>query len=106
MTGFDTFWMVYPKKRKKGDAEKAWVQKRCSDIVSEIIDAIRLAVQTHDWRKDSGTYIPYPATWLRAKGWADEYHVDIEDGPHLSEASRRSVEAAASWLRRQEPMDE
>ena len=25
-----------------------------------------------DWIKDGGQFVPYPATWLNAKGWEDE----------------------------------
>lgn len=24
------------------------------------------------WRENGGTFVPYPATWLRAEGWHDE----------------------------------
>jgi hypothetical protein len=27
---------------------------------------------SEDWIKENGKYIPYPATWLNAKGWEDE----------------------------------
>ena len=103
---FEAFWTAYPKKRNKGDAEKAWAQMKCAGLVDEILAALAQAVQTLDWRKDGGKFIPYPATWLRAKGWADEYQVEIDDGPHLTDASRRSLEAAASWVRRKEQQRE
>ena len=25
-----------------------------------------------DWRKENGKFIPYPGTWLNAKGWESE----------------------------------
>ena len=34
--------------------------------------ALETAKKSSDWTKDNGQYIPYPATWLRAKGWEDE----------------------------------
>ena len=27
---------------------------------------------TEQWKKDNGKYIPYPSSWLNAKGWEDE----------------------------------
>lgn len=27
---------------------------------------------TIDWQKQNGRYIPYPATWLNARGWENE----------------------------------
>lgn len=71
--GFDRFWSAYPKKKAKGDAEKAWKQiKPDSDLLAVILAAIDRAKGSDDWTKDSGKYIPFPATWLRAKRWEDE----------------------------------
>lgn len=74
---FDRFWSEYPRKMKKGDAEKVWVEvKPDQELVDTIMSALDVAKKSHDWTKDGGQYIPYPATWLRAKGWEDE-HKDI-----------------------------
>jgi predicted phage-related endonuclease len=71
---FDRFWAAYPKKRAKGDAEKTWhVLKPSEPLVIQIIATLELAKTSDEWQKDSGQYIPYPATWLRRKGWEDEY---------------------------------
>jgi hypothetical protein len=72
--GFIEFWIQYPKKRSKGDAEKAWnALKPDEQLQDRIHDALERAKTSADWRKDGGQYIPYPATWLRAKGWEDEH---------------------------------
>ena len=71
--GFDQFWKSYPKKKSKGDAEKAWKGlKPTKDLLSTIITAVERAKVSPDWTKDGGQYIPYPASWLRKKGWEDE----------------------------------
>ena len=70
---FVTFWAAYPKKKNKGDAEKAWRSiSPSSDLLASILEAVEVAKRCDDWRKDGGKYIPYPASWLRAKGWEDE----------------------------------
>lgn len=71
---FGTFYSLYPKKKSKGDAEKAWV-KICPDdlLFKRIMNTLERARASPDWIKDGGQYIPYPATWLNAKGWEDEY---------------------------------
>jgi uncharacterized protein YdaU (DUF1376 family) len=79
---FAEFWIAYPKKKNKGDAEKAWkVISPGTDLIAKIMDALLHAKQSKDWAKESGKYIPYPATWLRAKGWDDEY--DVPQGKRL-----------------------
>ncbi len=70
--GFAEFWSAYPKKKNKGDAEKAWkVVKPNADLLAKILKAVEVAKAGNDWRKDGGQFIPFPATWLRAKGWED-----------------------------------
>lgn len=72
--GFEKFWSVYPRKRSKGDAEKAWkALKPDEQLQDRIYDALERATTSADWRKEGGKYIPYPATWLRAKGWEDDH---------------------------------
>jgi hypothetical protein len=70
---FNTFWEAYPKKKSKGDALKAWKQIKPSKELSDvIISKLLLLNASHDWTKEGGKFIPYPASWLRAGGWDDE----------------------------------
>jgi hypothetical protein len=71
--GFVEFWASYPRKKSKGDAIKAWNKLKPNlDLVSTILDAIYKAKGSPDWLKDNGQFIPYPASWLNARGWEDE----------------------------------
>ncbi len=70
---FAAFWAAYPKKKSKGAAEKAWNRKGCGlGLFDTIMDGLKRAKDSDDWIKDGGKFIPYPATWLNAKGWEDE----------------------------------
>ena len=70
---FEQFYAVYPKKRNRGDAEKAWKRiKPNAELTNRIVLAVKASCGCHDWIKDGGQYIPYPASWLSAKGWEDE----------------------------------
>jgi hypothetical protein len=74
---FATFWNSYPKKKSKGQAEKTWVKiAPDDDLFLEIMAGLERAKKSKDWTKDDGQYIPYPSTWLNAKGWEDE-HVPV-----------------------------
>lgn len=73
--GFAEFWDVYPKKKSKADAEKAW--EKCYQHFEQIMESVMNARASPDWRERSGKFIPHPATWLNAKGWEDEYTVDV-----------------------------
>ncbi|MEN6325814.1 MAG: hypothetical protein ABFD18_06370 [Syntrophomonas sp.] len=71
---FDMFWDKYPKKKSKGQAEKAWIKILPDDLLfRRIINSLETAKISREWKKDNGQFIPYPATWLNAQGWLDEY---------------------------------
>ncbi len=71
---FDEFWERYPKKRSKGRAEKAWVKISPNETLFEqIVSGLDNSRASPEWTKEGGQYIPYPASWLNAKGWEDEF---------------------------------
>lgn len=70
---FEKFWAEYPKKKSRGDAEKAWAKINPDEhLAGQILQAVQRAKTSDQWLKDAGQFIPYPATWLRDKGWLDE----------------------------------
>ena len=78
---FARFWSIYPKKKSKGQAEKAWKKINPDEQLVELIGSkIEQAKTSDDWLKDNGRFIPYPATWLNAKGWEDELGGKHETG--------------------------
>lgn len=62
---FNEFWALYPKKKDKGHAEKAW--RRLS---IKHHDAILKTLPEYQFPEQK--FIPYPATWLNGKHWLDE----------------------------------
>jgi hypothetical protein len=69
---FELFWQAYPRKKSKGDAEKAWAGLHPDDLLfARVMKSVALA-KSVSWIDKEDQYIPYPATWLRAKGWEDE----------------------------------
>lgn len=88
--GFGSVWAIWPKKRSKGQAEKAWRAVNPNEqLQSRIVAAIEQAKTSEQWRREGGRFIPHLATWLRAKGWEDEYL------PAAAEPARSVVELAA-----------
>jgi hypothetical protein len=72
-SGFERFWKSYPKRKAKGSAEKAFAKIKPNEQLLEAIFAgLERAKTSEIWHRDGGRYIPYPATWLNAKGWEDE----------------------------------
>lgn len=88
---FEQFWSVYPRKVSKGAAERAWrALKPDSHLAARIHLALEVAKQSESWQKEGGQFIPYPATWLRAKGWLDEYQVKTASPSAMREVERTS----------------
>jgi hypothetical protein len=70
---FEAFYCVYPRKKNKGEALSMWARlKAPRPTVAELVAAVGRARASFDWQKDGGQFIPYPATWLHARGWEDE----------------------------------
>jgi hypothetical protein len=95
---FEAFWHAYPKKKSRGDAEQAFRALNPDDqLVEMMISTIGQARTSEDWTKERGKYIPYPAKWLRAKGWLDS---EVEVDPVLatfSEKSRNTIRNLKNW---------
>ena len=70
--GFEEFWGLYPRKVGKGAALKAWSVKKCRSIAENINTAVEKQKGWQQWQKDSGQFIPHPATWLNQERWMDE----------------------------------
>jgi hypothetical protein len=70
---FETFWKAYPKKRNKARAEQAFIKANPNDqLLLDMLSAIERAKNREDWIKEKGKYIPYPSSWISARGWEDE----------------------------------
>ena len=90
---FESFWATYPKKRNKGQAEKAFKKVAPDEQLMEVILAtIEQATKSAQWLKDDGQYVPYPATWLNAKGWEDEYAVMEANNGQSSTDDRYNID--------------
>lgn len=70
---FDEFYSLYPKKRNKQEAFKAWKRLAPDEaLIAEIKAALEWQKASDDWKKDAGQFIPYPASWLNGHRWEDE----------------------------------
>ncbi|WP_303997939.1 helix-turn-helix domain-containing protein [Megamonas hypermegale] len=120
---FNEFWKLYPKKRDKANARKKWLKLKPNDeLFKTIISALTKQIQSEQWQKDNGQYIPYPTTWINGERWEDEikeaagnsqpqevqppayklWNGDEEDEPksQLTEAEKAELEKRAKEARK------
>lgn len=76
---FETFWLLYPRRVAKKDAQKAWSKLSESDRFDAIV---ALADWIRVWRaRGDDQYTPYPASWLNGERWTDELPPEHRNRP-------------------------
>lgn len=70
---FDEWYSLYPRKRDKGHARKAYRTARKKVTAERLFEAVR---QQGPILKSKGDFAPYPASWLNGERWEDQ----IESG--------------------------
>ena len=84
---FEDFWQMWPRKKSKEDARKAW--KKIKDqpatllLIQQHLTALRDA---GEWRDKQ--FIPYPATYLNGKRWEDE----VDNQPSRAKPQNQSAQ--------------
>ncbi len=72
---FLTFWKFYPKKVGKGAAFAVW-SDLAEDLGGELLQAAVVAlnwqIDSDQWTKENGQFIPNPETYLRQRRFEDE----------------------------------
>lgn len=70
---FDRFWAAYPRKVAKKRAQQVFKRLRLSDAdFDDLMKALAVHMQTDQWTRDGGQYIPHPSTWLGQERWKDD----------------------------------
>lgn len=108
---FSEFWKVYPKKRDKAKAQKAFLKiKNVEKVFPAIMQALEKQKASADWQKDGGQFIPYPSTWLNGERWEDVEQVEVQppaSGPVVptqESIDKRNQENAAQLKANHEEM--
>ena len=78
---FQLFWLLYPRKVGKGDAEKAFMAAIKENPPNAILAGTRRYGDQVRRDDTQPKYVKYPAGWLRAKRWLDEDEAAWRDDP-------------------------
>lgn len=101
---FEGFWRMYPLKKSKQAAIRAW-DSLCPDdrLLAMMGHALQRQMNSPEWQRklseEGGQGIPYPATWLNNRRWEDEdravpsaapaprprkFHMEIREGEEVA----------------------
>lgn len=98
MSRFEEWYAIYPRKKARAQAVKAWSAKCCDAIADQIIEATENQI-AHEIQWQNKLYIPYPATYLNGERWLDE--IDTEDVEKHETAITRQDRVLAEWASNQ-----
>jgi hypothetical protein len=73
---FTVWYERYPRKKAKADAQKAYQKARYTASAEEILAGLDRYNSSLSPGFDQN-FVPYPASWLRAGRWGDEYTQEI-----------------------------
>ncbi|QXH68591.1 helix-turn-helix domain-containing protein [Pseudomonas asgharzadehiana] len=69
---FEVFWKLYPNKKSKKDARKAWDKlEPDAELRLTLMTALGNHRLSRDWTKDDGQFVPMASTWLNGERWTD-----------------------------------
>ncbi len=88
---FEKFWELYPKKKGKEKAQRAWQRLKPDERLYQLMtSALELDKQSETWCRENGRFIPYPASWLNGRRWEDEHQTTTPqaDAPLRGEGVR------------------
>lgn len=74
--GFAEFWALYPKRKARLAALRAW--KKMRPPIGKVREALAWQINTEQWRRK---VIPNPATWINGGCWTDEPEKPSANGP-------------------------
>lgn len=66
LPGFERWWQTYPKGRRvaRSKCERIWRSRQLEPRTEAIIRVLLADACSPQWVKDSGQFVPMPATWL------------------------------------------
>jgi hypothetical protein len=77
--GFEEFWNYYPKKVGKEAARKSWDKYKPN--IELVLHTLEWQIESDQWRKSDGQFIPNPATYLNQGRWQDQQPIYADSEP-------------------------
>jgi len=106
---FDEFWLAYPNKKGRKDAERHWKREGCDAVADALLAHVALMQREDaDWLRGA---IPMGSTYINGRRWEDQPKRDkaATTGAYTTPSpnkgpSETPLEQAVSWARQQHHM--
>ena len=96
---FERFWKLYPRKRDKLKAMRAWDKLKADrKLMQTMSAALKAQMATEEWQRDNGRAIPYPSTWINNRRWEDELEGRAAEGGGPYGQSAQDEVEALPWI--------
>jgi len=73
--GFRAFWVTYPHfsgRSSRVDTLQQWKILKLESITDAVLETLKLAMASHDWKKEGGSMVPGAQRWLKKKLWEQD----------------------------------
>jgi hypothetical protein len=98
---FEQFWQHYPRRRRgnKSHALRAFTEQVDAGLPTgrELLTMLDAFINSPDWQKNGGQYIPGPTVWLRKEKWRNPPKSGQERKPHVYHRACRNGNATNEW---------
>lgn len=100
---FDLFWDRYPNKVGRADALSAWKDLCISTSISaQILAGLDRWLDSIEWKKEGGRFIPRPAKWLSEQRWEEHPQRALPQGAS-GQLGKAEMEALQQMLQEDKP---
>lgn len=99
LKSFEQFWLLYPRKQKKKDAQRIWLKNKLHDKISDIEPHLMKRLEGQ-WKETDLKYIPLPSTFLNGERWQDDISNITYSNSHSSKP-KSGREVSREYFRKQ-----
>jgi len=72
---FEQFWQLWPVKKNRSQAEKAWTKIGSSEVLELCRADIAKRIESGEWDLEEKQYIPHASTYLNQERFRDKEHI-------------------------------
>lgn len=87
---FEEFWNLYPNKKSgpKAAKEKFLKINFKKTTFDFILDSLEKHIQSLEWKKDQGKYIPHATTWINQERWNADIGPSFQNQPQQPQVNK------------------